>query len=172
MLPICSEPLPSKKIKDIRGETFGRLTVESFSHIPNDKGKNAVWNCKCECGTSCKVSSSPLRAGNTKSCGCWQKELSRESIKKTHNKGKHLYLIQCGEYIKIGRANNVSLRLTQIKSMCPYGVELLEVFHNKGDIEHDLHQRFKSKHHTGEWFMLNTNDVCEIVNIGESTNDG
>lgn len=158
-----SVELPSKKIKDIRGERFGRLVVRSFSHIAQDKGKNAYWDCECNCGKNHRVSSSSLRSGSCVSCGCFASEISRQSIKKLHQSGKDLYLIQCGEYIKIGRADNVKLRLSQLKAANPYPVKLLKVVKGAGHLEHELHEKYKKYHHTGEWFAL---PVCEVVNIG------
>ncbi len=157
--------LPSGKIRDIRGETFGRLTVVSFSHIADNKGRNAYWNCICECGATTKTSSGPLRAGSSRSCGCLARELSRESIKRTHNKGAHLYFIRCGDFVKIGRADNPNLRLNQIKTANPYPVELLHVYLNAGGLEKHYHRLCASAHHTGEWFWYD--GVCEVVEIGK-----
>ena len=53
--------LPSKKIRDVREERFGRLIVKDFSHISTDRSKSAYWLCLCDCGTFTKVSSSALR---------------------------------------------------------------------------------------------------------------
>lgn len=155
--------LPSKKIRDIRGERFGRLLVESFSHVASDKGKNAYWQCVCDCGNEHTVSSASLRTGTCVSCGCYASEVSRRLIKETHNKGAHLYFIKCGEYIKIGRADNVAQRLSQLRAANPYDVELVYIVEGAGDLEHSLHKQFKDRHHTGEWFRLN---VCEIVSVG------
>lgn len=56
---------------DMTGETFGRVTVESFAEM---RGKKVYWNCRCLCGTKWKVYGYSLRSGATKSCGCLQKE--------------------------------------------------------------------------------------------------
>lgn len=154
--------LPSKKIRDIRGERFGRLLVESFSHIATDKGKNAYWICRCDCGKEHTVSSGPLRKGSCISCGCYASEISRATIKKTHTKGKHLYFIRSGEYIKIGRADRIDLRLGQIRAMNPHGAELVHFVADAGWFEHALHKQFQDKHHVGEWFHLSDDDVLHI----------
>lgn len=56
------------------GRTFGRLTVIGFA---GNHGKRLVkhWFCKCKCGKSLTVSGNNLRSGNTKSCGCYCKEV-------------------------------------------------------------------------------------------------
>jgi hypothetical protein len=56
---------------DITHQTFGRLTA--IGRAPN-KGRRTVWVCKCDCGNTISVDTSALRSGNTKSCGCLQKE--------------------------------------------------------------------------------------------------
>ena len=60
------------KFQDLTGMKFGKLTV-----VGRDKpfilksGRTAVmWKCKCECGNECSVSTSSLKSGNKKSCGC------------------------------------------------------------------------------------------------------
>ena len=61
------------KIKNILGIKFGRLTVVEF--IGEDKQKQAVWRCVCDCGNECETISSRLITGQTKSCGCISKEI-------------------------------------------------------------------------------------------------
>ncbi|MBE9110316.1 hypothetical protein IQ273_12925 [Nodosilinea sp. LEGE 07298] len=55
------------KLIDLTDEVFGRLTVQSKTA---NKGKDVCWKCICECGKESTVSTSALRSGNTKSCGC------------------------------------------------------------------------------------------------------
>lgn len=54
-------------LHDWVGKRFGDLTVLSYA------GKEAgshYWNCRCCCGTECRVRQSNLQSGHTKSCGC------------------------------------------------------------------------------------------------------
>lgn len=65
----CSkEPVVGGKIKDITGQTFGKLTVLEI--IPRYKNHEAYCKCICECGTEVMVRKTALVTGNTKSCGC------------------------------------------------------------------------------------------------------
>lgn len=66
------------KPKDITGEVYGRLTVESFVKI-HEKTGNAVWKCKCTCGNYTEVKAGSLKSGITKSCGCLRLEVLRKS---------------------------------------------------------------------------------------------
>ncbi len=66
-------------MKDRVGEKYGRLTVISFDKKVLDKGLkrnylNYYWNCKCECGNIKSIGYRTLIYGNTKSCGCLNKE--------------------------------------------------------------------------------------------------
>ncbi len=67
------------KIKDLTGMTFGRLTVLGFDH-KNPVDRCAYWKCQCSCQnkTIVVVKSSNLLNGNSKSCGCLQKDKMHE----------------------------------------------------------------------------------------------
>jgi hypothetical protein len=58
---------------DLTGQKFERLTVILRKDIANDG--HILWLCKCKCGKEIIISSHSLKSGNTKSCGCLQKEL-------------------------------------------------------------------------------------------------
>lgn len=70
-------------VKDLTSMRFGYLTV--FSRAQNSSTGEAMWNCKCDCGNTVTVGGYSLRNGNTKSCGCLQKEIT-VSRNKTHGK--------------------------------------------------------------------------------------
>lgn len=61
---------------DLIGQKFGKLTVfENIGSKEDRTGRAAIyWKCKCECGGEKELSTSTLRAGNTKSCGCIHKK--------------------------------------------------------------------------------------------------
>ncbi len=56
-----------KKLIDITGQKFGRLTVESYLG-------NRRWLCLCECGNQKDVHKNNLAYGSVKSCGCLRRE--------------------------------------------------------------------------------------------------
>lgn len=91
------------RIKNLIGQRFGRLVVESFSH--SNKSGNSMWNCKCDCGNTKVVCGSWLNNGAVSSCGCYRKEKTA-LLKKSHGfKGTRLYNVWCN--IK-QRCNNPS----------------------------------------------------------------
>lgn len=55
------------------GTIFNRLTV--IEHIPKQG-----YRCLCECGNITIARSTNLRAGKTKSCGCWNKDKNSKFI--------------------------------------------------------------------------------------------
>lgn len=58
------------------GKKFGRLTVQFFNGHGRTSGGESkrMWKCLCDCGESSVVNTSALTSGNTRSCGCLQKE--------------------------------------------------------------------------------------------------
>ena len=78
-----TDEIPVGRAKDLRGQKFGRLTVLYRVEKPkNLKDKHAWWKCKCECGNIINVNGHNLINGNTTSCGCKIKEVSKEMGKK------------------------------------------------------------------------------------------
>lgn len=72
------------------GQKFGRLTV--ISEAPK-KGRDTAWCCMCACGETVLVSTTHLRAGHTKSCGCAKREASKKLLTRHGGKGTRLYSI-------------------------------------------------------------------------------
>lgn len=61
-----------KKREEIIGMRFGRLTVISFHGVKDSK---SYFLCKCDCGNEIIASMTKLKSGNTKSCGCLQRDI-------------------------------------------------------------------------------------------------
>ena len=58
-----------KRVKNIIGEKFGKLTV--LSRAKNKSNRSAArWRCVCECGKEKEIYGSALIQGNSTSCGC------------------------------------------------------------------------------------------------------
>jgi hypothetical protein len=63
---------------DLLGKRFGKLHVISettekpytYALRYRSKNKGKCWECLCDCGNKCIVTSRNLLSGNTKSCGC------------------------------------------------------------------------------------------------------
>lgn len=64
-------------LKNEIGNTYGYLTV--IGRAENTKEGRAQWLCQCKCGNTTVVLGKRLRSGNTKSCGCYQKERAAQA---------------------------------------------------------------------------------------------
>ena len=65
----------SRKLRDLAGQKFGRLTAieRHGTSLP------VVWKCICECGIRKNVASRHLVSRNTVSCGCYATEVRRSA---------------------------------------------------------------------------------------------
>ena len=86
--------------QDLTGKRFGRLTVLEF--VPNDK-PHSYWKCKCDCGNIVITNAQSLKSADTKSCGCWQREMT--IVKKTKYGESRTRLYQVWNKMKY-RCNN------------------------------------------------------------------
>lgn len=57
---------------DLIHKRFGKLQV--LCEAGSNKHRKARWLCHCDCGENVVVLGSSLRSGNTKSCGCLQRQ--------------------------------------------------------------------------------------------------
>lgn len=57
-----------KNVRDLTGQRFGKLVARSI--VGQDKHKNVIWLCECDCGRTHEVVSRALVGGSVRSCGC------------------------------------------------------------------------------------------------------
>lgn len=72
----CRECSEKARRVDLSGKRFGRLTaieIVGRTICPNGT-RQTMWRCKCDCGNETTVKYIALVSGNTKSCGCGEKE--------------------------------------------------------------------------------------------------
>lgn len=72
--------IPYLKVIDITGDQYGKWKVLQFSHINHEK--QAMWECRCECGTIKVVRAATLRDGRSTTCGCGTREAFRLACSK------------------------------------------------------------------------------------------
>ena len=77
---------------DLVGQKFGKLTVIKYDNdrsciktYPSGIYKINYWICQCDCENIKSIAQNKLTSGNTKSCGCLQKE-ARHFNHKKYNK--------------------------------------------------------------------------------------
>lgn len=68
------------KCIDLIGQKFERLVVTK--RLENNKHKNAVWECRCNCGNFTSATTASLKSGKVKSCGCLK--IDKSKIKKAN----------------------------------------------------------------------------------------
>lgn len=94
MLPISVDTAKRagrSRVLDLRDRRFGRLVAQK--RLPEyGPDHSCLWQCLCDCGNTCTVSSNKLRTGHTKSCGCLQRERLRDS--RHYQRGTCLEAIQ------------------------------------------------------------------------------
>lgn len=129
------------KIKDISGQQFGRLTVEKY--IGSNKGRNARWLCKCNCGRETIAVGYNLKSGDIQSCGCLRKEITAE-------RGR----AKSGGGIYFKKLDNRWMVNCRNKTTTPYARIVMEDFMGR-----DLNQRWVVHHEDED----STND--ELSNL-------
>lgn len=146
--------------RDLTGHRYGKLTVLS---LHDKRGNFRRWLCRCDCGKECIKYGHHMRAGQTVSCGCVQRQKASEiSKRKAHNLvgqrfGRLLVLRRCGsnEYQKAlwlcrcgcgteAKVATGSLRSGNTTSCGCFHKEMIsELFTNHELTEQD---RFESRH--------------------------
>lgn len=95
---------------NLEGQRFGRITVLGFHGVAlrNGKPHYSKWECLCDCGNKFVAAAHNLRAGNTRSCGCLQKEAAKKANWRHGHSTRELvtpaYISWAG-MIQIGRAH-------------------------------------------------------------------
>lgn len=72
-------------VKDLRGKTFGRLTV--LEPVGRSNQRQVIWKSICACGQFSVTPSTNLLSGDTRSCGCLNREIARKAGDRTRTHG-------------------------------------------------------------------------------------
>lgn len=93
---------------DIKGMRFGRLTaiekLDERYYEGSSKTPRIQWRCKCDCGEEVIVTGKSLRSGNTKSCGCLNRDINAERLSQ-QRKGYNNYELH-KDYVTMYTLNN------------------------------------------------------------------
>ena len=92
------------------GDRFGRLMIVSREGVA--RSRSIIWLAKCDCGATHKVTSKLLTAGQTRSCGCLQKELVG-ARRRIHGHGGYVHkrTVEYKTWLRIkARCNNQSTK--------------------------------------------------------------
>ena len=69
-----------KAEQSLVGQRFGNLEVIEFSQRSNSN--KLIYKCRCDCGNEIEVIGQNLKNGNTKSCGCYRKQINTVRLTK------------------------------------------------------------------------------------------
>jgi DNA-directed RNA polymerase subunit RPC12/RpoP len=133
------------------GQKFNKWTVLSYDS--KNKNGNFKYKCVCDCGKESVVIGSHLRNNQSTQCkSCSSKingRLGLDSMSK-----QHLYMVSCGEYLKIGSTDNIERRFRDLSNSCPYPLKLEYIGVDEGFLEPIYHSALSDYRIHGEWFKL------------------
>lgn len=102
-----------------------------------------------------------------------QRRAERETKKDRRMVHGHVYILKAenGLY-KIGKAKNLTQRVTDLGIKIPMSIELVGSFETDDytAAELSLHEKYKEKRGVGEWFCLNETDIEELMSMCEEHN--
>jgi hypothetical protein len=89
--------IPAHNRRNLIGQSFGRLTVVAQAPSRPHCGTTfGYWLCTCECGVVLEVMTGNLTKGNTKSCGCLNRDRrlgnSRAKVHGHNNRNSPTYI--------------------------------------------------------------------------------
>lgn len=81
-----------------------------------------------------------------------------------------VYLLQSGEFYKIGCAANMQERISALQTGNPLKLRLIDFIRCKSKTEAEqletrLHKIFSVKNVSGEWFKLSDVDICKFKDV-------
>ena len=79
----------------------------------------------------------------------------------------YVYLINAGEFYKIGISRNINQRVTKLSTLPPFNITLVCIIKTDDmmGLEKELHETFSEKRVNGEWFTLSGEDVSYIIGL-------
>jgi len=139
--------------KSLVGRKFNRLTVTKFHH--RNKWGVKYWECLCDCGKEKVVAGANLYSGNTKSCGCYKSEKSRERLRDITGQ-------QFGRLVAVRREGTDKVGHAKWRCKCECGEEIIVLGTNlvegitkscgcySAEMRHTFHH-IHGKSHTKLW---------------------
>lgn len=133
------------RMKNLTGVRFARLEARAPIHRRDLRGRATIdWRCQCDCGNECIVAGSALRAGLTRSCGCFLVENRKEVSTKHGGVGTRLYTIWLNMRVRCGDPIYLNY--------CGRGIQVCERWQNSfGAFRDDVGEPPSSKHSLDRW---------------------
>lgn len=122
---------------DSTGKKFGRLTALKVAG-KNEQG-NYLWLCRCNCGKEVLAAGTLLRYGSIRSCGCINRDLTKNGFSNTHNMCyTRFYRIWHGLSYRCNNKNSKAY-----KDYGGRGIKLCNRWHNFENFRDDMYQDYK-----------------------------
>lgn len=162
----------SSRIKDLTEQKFGYLQP---LFVVEGKSGETLWLCQCNCGNQLVVDRRNLENGHSSSCGCYQKECSKNK-REEHNKllvGKRFGRLVVTSYDGRFSKNNSSYSHSYHTCQCDCGkITQIRTSHlisgkiqSCGCIRNEKFSSISSKSLIGQKFGLLT--VIELIGSNE-----
>jgi len=78
-----------------------------------------------------------------------------------------VYLIQHGDYVKIGFSRDIVRRMEYMQPGAPHKYELIARFPGSVKLEKAIHRRLEKSRHRSEWFFY-SDEVAEFIQLVHS----
>ena len=82
-----------------------------------------------------------------------------------------VYVIECLDWYKIGKANDTMSRLRSLQTASPFQLRLVCEIKSKckSELEHTLHERYSKLRGLGEWFKLSDSDIHNLQELSKKS---
>ena len=81
-----------------------------------------------------------------------------------HVRKRYVYFIKCHDFVKVGIAHDVFMRLSMMQTGCPYKLELIHYYAcpDAAAAERELHDLYGKHWERGEWFKLPVEEIAAL----------
>lgn len=106
---ISSRRIP---IEELLNKKFGRLTIisEAKPHQQPNGDIQRLFSCLCDCGNKTIARLSNLRSGNSRSCGCYNREMTSKTNTIHQKSQTRLYVIWSSMKARCSNPKNISYK--------------------------------------------------------------
>ena len=122
--------------KDLLGQKFTRWSVVDVSE---KKKRRTAWKVRCDCGKISCVATNNLTTGKSKSCGCLQREKSKQHLTKHGQRYTPLYRRW------LGMRSRCSIKAPQRKDYYDRGIGVCSEWDNFMNFKKDMGGSFKQE---------------------------
>lgn len=79
-----------------------------------------------------------------------------------------VYIVRCGDFVKIGTTANFKPRLQKIRAATPFPISVVSIQYGDVAKERELHERFAAYRHHYEWFRVEGELATYLAGLPEA----